>query len=126
MSNFKQEILMILALIIAALFCFLVLATDTPTSVPMINDRIQVPAGYTFLDASAFGRFQGYPTWYCKQNETGRIFICTNGEIGSELIFPEGYQFLGASAWGEFTSYPTYYCKNIKTDEVFTCDPVVK
>lgn len=87
--------------------------------------RIDIPKGYTFIDASAYGKYSSVPTWYCEENTTRKIVDCTNGNITQEYIFPEGYIFVGASAYGEYSAVNTYYCKNITTDEIFECEPKI-
>lgn len=94
---------------------------DTRPEVLTVGEEIAVPDGYTFVDASAFGKIQSYPTYYCSNNETGRIYVCTDGVIGREIVIPDGYTFVGASAFGEIQSYPTYYCKQNSTGRVFIC-----
>lgn len=95
---------------------------ETQPEILVVGQEIFVPDGYTFVDASAFGKISSYPTYYCRHNDSGRIFICTDGVIGKEIVIPDGYTFLGASAFGEISSFPTYYCLQNSTGRVFICD----
>lgn len=89
-----------------------------------VGQEIVVPEGYTFVDASAFGKISAYVTYYCKEDASGRIFVCTDGVIGKEIVIPEGYTFVGASASGEISSYATYYCMHNASGRVYICDAV--
>jgi hypothetical protein len=113
----------ILVCIIAVAVLWVIFAPTPPMS---IGGGLPIPAGYTFVDASAWGRFSGTTKWYCQENTSGRIFDCTNGKIGQEYIFPQGYEFIGASAWGEFGPNTTYYCQNQQTLVVYFCTPEIR
>lgn len=118
--NIKEIAVIVLALLVIVLF----LNSCAGNNIPLrVGDEIQIPEGYTFLDAAAYGEFASYTTIYCENNTTHRIYKCTKGRVGEEIIFPEGYTFAGVSQFGRFSSFTTFYCRPKDSNRVFVCKP---
>ena len=83
--------------------------------------EIKVPDGYAYVGSSAYGRLINNVTHYCQHNENGRVYECTNGQIGDEILIPDGYEFAGASAYGRLVNNVTIYCRHIDSGQVHIC-----
>lgn len=116
-------LLILVSIILGQTFKYVGANFDNSNKIEVIvsDKTLSIPEGYTFEDASSYGDTDNNLTIYCKENKTGKIYICTYGLIGKEIVMPEGYEFAGASAFGTTTNTITYYCRQISTGLIFMC-----
>ena len=119
-----EKMQLVTALVIIAMLLVSCQNHETENAIKLaIGNPLAIPSGYKLIATAEYGRTFGVSTFYVQHNESGRVYILKNGQIGAEVVLPDGYVLAGVSAYGEIFSIRTFYCRNQMTDETFECRP---
>ncbi len=110
--------------VLIAVVVLLVACNSEPAKITLdVGAQILIPDGYTLIGVSSWGEFSAHETFYCKNNKTGRAYVCNDRTISTEIIVPDGYTLVDVTGWGRFNYHPIYYCQKNGTNAIVVCNP---